>query len=143
MDRRSALVGGPLCKNTLQAGARPIDERWVAGQVCQLPVVARRSTPPQVTGQMVNLPMVAATTQSQKQQAERANVPCSLRLCSCPDVDIAYPEPHLPATCLHCGGYVPANLPFVSVQLGASIVTACNPPVRTRTRTRIRARTPI
>lgn len=80
MDRRSALAGRPLCKNTLQAGARPIDERWVAGQVCQLPVAARGSTPPQVTGQMVNLPTVAATTQGQKQQAERANVPCLLRL---------------------------------------------------------------
>lgn len=106
MDRRSALAGGSLRKNTLQTGARPIDERWAAGQVCQLPVAAGRPTPPQVTGQMVNLRTVAATTQGQKQQPERANVPCPRRLCSCPHVDIAYPEPiYLPPAYIAVGTY--------------------------------------
>lgn len=78
MDRRSALAGGSLRKNTLHAGARPIDERWVAGQVCQLPVAGRGVHSPSGHGSNGELAYVATTTQSQKQQPERANVPCLL-----------------------------------------------------------------
>lgn len=102
MDRRSAVAGAPLHKNTLQVGRpRPIDERWVdETNSSQQPEAASGPTPPLVTGHPEHLRSrtVASTTArycrtSARGTSNRCLQFLSACLSACPRVDVAYLEP--------------------------------------------------
>lgn len=85
--------GAPCAKIPCSSGPG----QWTnGGSQCQLLIMDDGPTPPQVTGQLVRNAdgLVAATTASQKQQPERATVPCDASPV-CPQVDIAVPGTRL------------------------------------------------